>query len=84
MVKEKEVGKVINFFEKPSVAVVKVFSKIKIGDKIHVKGITSDFEQIIESMQIEHKNVEFVDAGQDVGLKVLEKVRLNDLVYLVE
>ena len=81
---KKEVGKVINFFEKPSVAVIKVSSKIKIGDKIHVKGVTSDFEQVIKSMQIEHKNIDSVDAVQNVGLKVLEKVRLNDLVYLVE
>ena len=81
---KKEVGKVINFFEKPSVAVIKVSSKIKIGDKIHVKGVTSDFEQVIKSMQIEHKNSDSVDAGQNVGLKVLEKVRFNDVVYFVE
>jgi len=81
---KKEVGKVINFFEKPSVAVIKVSSKIKIGDKIHVKGVTSDFEQVIKSMQIEHKNIDSVDAGQNVGLKVLEKVRFNDVVYFVE
>jgi U32 family peptidase len=81
---EKEIGKVTHFFEKPSVAVIELTNNLKVGDEIHVKGNTSDFVQTIDSMQIEHESVKEAKKGEVIGLKVIERVRANDVVYLVE
>ena len=80
---EKEVGKVTHFFGKISVGVIELADNIKVGDKIHIKGATSDFEQSVDSMQIEHKEVQEAKAGESIGLKVKEPVREADKVYLV-
>lgn len=81
---EKEIGKITHFFDKIEVAVVKLNGKIKVGDKIHIKGQVTDFEQEIKSMQVEHKNIKQAKKGDDVGLKVDEKVRVSDKVFLVK
>lgn len=86
MVEEKNeelVGKITHYFGKISVAVVEVSKEIKVGDKIHIKGNTTDFEQEVGSMQVEHQNVEKAKKGDIVGLKVKEKVREGDEVYKV-
>ena len=80
----REVGKITHYFGNIGVAVVELTDTLKLGDKIRVKGATTDFEQEVESMQIEHKDVEKAEKGQAVGLKVKEKVRDNDKVYVVE
>ncbi len=81
---EKEVGKVIRYFSKIGVAAIRITNdELKIGDKIRFKGTATDFEQVVESMQIEHEFVEKAEAGKDVGIKVKEKVRENDRIYLV-
>ena len=80
--KELQVGKVTHYFSKIGVAVIEVTDgSIKVGDEIHIKGHTSDFVQKIDSMQMEHENVEMAEPGQSIGLKVKEPVRANDLVY---
>jgi len=56
---------------------------LKVGETIHIKGTTTDFEQKVESMQIEHENVEEAKVGQTIGLKVNEPVRENDQVYKI-
>ncbi|OPY77177.1 MAG: Elongation factor Tu domain 2 [Syntrophorhabdus sp. PtaU1.Bin058] len=82
---EIAIGKVERFFSKIGVAAIKITSgELKVGDTIKFKGHSTDFEQTIESMQVEHKNVEKVVAGEDVGIKVKEKVRDHDMVYLVK
>jgi putative protease len=63
------------------VAVIELEKPLKVGDTIAVKGPTTDFEQKVDSMQIEHKNVEKAEAGQSIGLKVAERVRETDVVY---
>jgi len=80
---EIEVGKVTHYFSKIGVAVVEVKDKIKVGDKIHIKGHTTDFTQVVESMQVNHKPVAEANPGDDIGLKVNEKVREGDIVYKV-
>ena len=80
---EKEIGKVTHFFDKISVAVVELKGKLKVGDKIKIKGAKTDFEQSIDSMQIEHANVKEAKKGDAIGLKVADKVRPNDKVYLL-
>jgi translation elongation factor EF-1alpha len=77
----KELGKVTHYYPKIGVAVVELKAPLKIGDKILVRGSTTNFEQIVESMQIEHKNVQFAEAGKSVGLKVIQRVREGDIIY---
>jgi putative protease len=76
-----EVGRVTHFFSKISVAVIELTAPLAVGDNIVFKGPTTDFEQTVESMQIEHKNVPRATAGQSIGLKVAERVRETDMVY---
>ena len=76
-----EVGHITHFFSKISVAVIELKAPLAVGDTILIKGPTTDFEQIVESMQIEHKNVQRADAGQSIGLKVAQRVREKDTVY---
>jgi putative protease len=78
----KEIGKITHFFDKINVAVVELTDKLKIGDKIRIKGATTDFEQPIKEMQIEHDKVEKAGAGDAIGLKVKDRVRIHDKVYL--
>ncbi|UCE29883.1 MAG: translation elongation factor-like protein [Candidatus Bathyarchaeota archaeon] len=79
----KEIGIVDHYFAKISVAVVELKETIRVGDMILFKGDTSDFEQAVESMQIEHENIENAGAGQSIGLKVDQRVREGDKVYKV-
>ena len=81
---EMQVGKVTHYFTKIGVAIIEVANgSIKVGDELHIKGHTSDFKQKVDSMQIEHENVEMAEPGQSIGVKVNEPVRANDLVYKV-
>jgi translation elongation factor EF-1alpha len=79
----KEVGKVAHYYTKLGVAVIELSDTLKVGDKIKIKGATSDFEQTVDSMQIEHKNIEEAKRGQSIGMKVKEHVREHDVVYKV-
>lgn len=77
----EEVGRITHFFSKISVAVVELTAPLAVGDTIVIKGPTTDFEQKVESMQIEHKDVQRAEAGQSIGLKVVERLREKDIVY---
>jgi len=76
-----EIGRITHFFTKISVAVIELTMPLAVGDTIVIKGPTTDFEQIVESMQIEHNNVQRAEAGQSIGLRVAQRVRENDMVY---
>jgi putative protease len=76
-----EVGRVTHYFTKIGVAVVELKAPLTVGDRIVIRGPTTDFEQVVESMQIEHKNVQRAEAGQSIGLKVAQRVREKDIVY---
>jgi translation elongation factor EF-1alpha len=79
---EEQVGEVVKFFAKPSVAAIKVIGGvIAVGDRIKFKGHTTDFEDTISSMQIENKSVEKAAAGDLIGIQVKEKVREGDAVF---
>ncbi len=77
----QEVGMVSHFFAKISVAVIELKGSISVGDRILIKGPTTDLEQTVESMEIEHEKVQQAEAGQSIGLKVNDRVRENDTVY---
>lgn len=79
--KLKEVGKISHFYPKINVAIVEVTAPIKVGEKILVKGGVTNFEQAVESMQIEHKNIQSAKKGNSIGMKVIDKVREGDVVY---
>jgi putative protease len=81
----EKVGEITHYFTKIGVAVVDVTAPIKVGDRIAVKGMTTNFEQTVDSMQIEGKNIEEAKKGDDIGMKVADRVRKGDVVYrLVE
>jgi len=80
---KKYIGKVSHFYPKISVAVIDLEDSLKKGDKISIEGKTTNFSQIVESMQIEHKDVEIANAGNSIGLKVNERVREGDKVYKI-
>ena len=81
---EKEIGKVLDYYAKIGVVAIEITEgEIKIGDTLHFKGATTDFTQVIESMQIEHKPVQIAKKGDKVGIKVKERVRPHDKVFKV-
>ena len=81
---EEKVGEVMKFFSKPSVAAIKITGgELKVGDRIKFKGHTSDFEDQIQSMQIDNQAVDKAGPGQMIGIKVKNRVREKDLVYKV-
>lgn len=80
---EKEIGAITHYFGHVNVGIIKLSDSIKIGDKIHIKGHTTDITQDVDSMQIEHANVSEARPGDSVGVKVATKVHLNDKVYKV-
>jgi putative protease len=80
---EVEIGKVASYFARIGVAAIELTGELKVGDAIHIQGHTTDFNQEVESMQIEHESVEKAEAGQGIGIKVRERVRERDTVYRV-
>ncbi len=80
---EIEVGKITHYYNHLNVAVLSLEIGLKIGDTIRIVGHTTDFEQRVTSMEVEHHSVVLVRPGQDVALKVLEPVHEHDKVYRV-
>jgi len=80
---EEEIGRVSDFFARPVVAGIELSQTLKLGDKIHIKGHTTDMELIVDSMQINNVDVQEAKAGDSVGVKVSERVRRGDTVYKV-
>ncbi len=78
---EEEIGTITNYFSRLGVAVIQLTAPLEIGDKIRIKGGDRDFQQEVESMQIEHEPIEKAEAGQEVALKLDQKARPNDSVY---
>ena len=81
--KLQEVGTVAHYFTKIDVAVVDLTGSIEVGDRIRIIGATTDFEQTVKSMEIEHEKIERAKPGDSIGLKVEKRVREKDLVYKI-
>lgn len=80
--KEELIGKITHYYDQIEVGIVEMTKgALIVGDKIHIKGTTTDFEEEIKSMQVEHEQVDKAKKGDVIGLKVKEKVREGDLVY---
>ena len=80
---EKLIGHITHFFGKIMVGIVKLEGELKVGDQIHIKGAHTDFNMTVQSMQMEHKNIDTAKAGDEIGLKVDERVHEKDEVFLV-
>lgn len=81
---EKEIGVVSSYFSNVGVAAIKLSGKLKVGDGIKIRGFTTDLETKIKEIQIERKPVKEAKAGDHIGVKVPDKVRPNDKVFLVK
>ena len=80
----KKIGKITHFFDHILVGAIKLEDTLKIGDKILIKGRTTNIEQTIESMQINNQKVDVAKKGDEIGLKIKYKVRANDEVFLIK
>ena len=81
---EQKIGDVVHYFGHIGVAGVKITDgELEVGDTIHVKGHTSDFTQEVESIELEHEQVEVAKPGDDVGVRVAEMAREHDEVFKV-
>jgi putative protease len=81
---EKKIGEVMKYFSKPSVAAVKITEgELSVGDSIKLSGHTTDFVDVIESMEVENKSVQKAVAGDFIGIKVSDRVRPGDEVFKI-
>ena len=80
---EERVGVVRDYFARVGVAGIDLESTIRVGDTIHIKGHTTDLELPVESIQIEHEQVDEAKAGDAIGIKVPDRCRGGDVVYKV-
>jgi hypothetical protein len=76
-----EIGHVSHVFSKINVAIIELMLPLSIGDRILIKGPLTDFEQIVQSIQIERKDIHRAEGGQSVGLKLTQLAREKDVVY---
>jgi len=81
---EKEIGKVTHYFGKIGVAVILLSDNLAVGDTIKVRRGEEEFEQKVESMQVEHQNIESGKAGDEVAIKVSQPAKEGAIVYKVE
>ncbi len=84
MKEQKPIGAVTHYYDGLGVAIVKFSKSVKAGESVHFKGHTTDFEETIKSMQYDHKEIKEAKKGQEVGIKVGNKVRNGDKVYPAE
>lgn len=81
---EEQVGVVVKFFSKPSVAALEITSgSIKVGDLLHYKGHTTDFTETVNRIEVDNQPIEEARTGQLIGIKTQERVREKDKVFKV-
>jgi putative protease len=77
------IGEVTHFFGKINVAVINLTESLKVGDNIHFLGRNTDFEQEVASMQVEHESITDAEAGSEVAIKTIQRVRRGDSVFIL-
>ena len=82
-VEKKKIGKIAHYYGKIGVAVIDLDDTLSVGDSIEISGPMTNVTQTVDSMQIEHKNVQQAKKGMSIGLKVNDKVKENDVVYKI-
>ncbi|MBU4266804.1 MAG: hypothetical protein L6243_07220 [Candidatus Altiarchaeales archaeon] len=84
MAEKQKVGEVFTYFAKPMVAGIKITEgSLSVGDKISIEGHTTNVQQTVDSMQVEHGSVQTAQTGHEIGMKVAGRVRPHDVVYKV-
>ena len=83
MAEEKMIGKISHYFGNINVGIIELTDNLKTGEKIHIKGASTDFEQTVDSMQIDHKDVSEAKSGDAIGIKMGQKIREGDMVYRI-
>jgi len=83
-VEKEKIGKVTHYFTEINVGVIELSEDLKVGDEISIEGATTDIQQPVDSMQIEHDDVEEASSGDAVGMKVKDRVREGDIVYKIK
>lgn len=76
-----EIGKVINYYSKLKVALVELSLPLSVGDRILIKGPSTDFEQNVESIEVDRKSIQRAEGGSSIGLKVMHLARRKDAVF---
>jgi len=84
MMMDVKIGKIVHYYNKIGVAVLKLTKSLSAGDKIKISGHDKEFTQKVSSMQIEHQQIKKAKKGDDIGLKVDQPVKENDEVYKIE
>lgn len=77
------IGTVTHYFDHISVAVLNLTDKLHVGDQVHFLGHSTDFKQEVSSLQIEHKPVTEAKPGEDVAVKVIQRVHPSDGVFKI-
>jgi len=80
----QEIGRVFNFFEKIMVAAIEISGNLKLGDTLRFVGAGHDFTEVVDSMQVDGKNVASAKSGDKIGIKISEKINKGAKVYRVE
>lgn len=84
MGEKKQVGVITRYFHKIGVAAIMLDGTFNVGSKISIEGATTNFEMVVNSMQMDRVEIESGSKGQEIAIKVAERVREKDVVYLVE
>jgi translation elongation factor EF-Tu-like GTPase len=79
----KQIGQITHYFDHISVAALTLTESLHIGDTVHILGHSTDFKQEVTSLEIEHQSVEEAKAGDDVAMKVIQKVHAHDKVFKI-
>lgn len=82
--KELPVGKITHYYSKIGVGIISLKGKLAVGDKVKIKGHSTEFDQNIDTIEIDHKEVEEAKSGDIVGIKVNDKVREGDEIFIAE
>jgi putative protease len=83
MGEKKQIGVITRYFHKIGVAAIMLEDTLKVGNKISIEGSTTNLEQEISSMQVDRKDIQEGIKGQEIAIKVKDRVRENDVVYLI-
>lgn len=78
-----QIGEITHYFNRIGVAVVSLTGDLRVGDVIHILGRSTDFQQPVTSLQVEHQPIQEARAGQEVAMKVSRPVRPRDKIYKV-
>jgi len=84
MGEKKQIGVITRYFHKIGVAPIMLEDTLNVGSKISIEGATTNLEMMVSSMQVDRADIETGSKGQEIAIKVVDRVREKDVVYLVE